>query len=265
MKAYGEYLNKGAGTDVASAHAYSMLRSIYNPDVEEQTELVAKPAVYYDCIKVAMLREIPVRGEGYYLAMKGGHNQENHNHNDVGTFMVYKDKTPVIVDLGPGEYINWAFATREKCWYKDSDFHSLPTFDGVIQKNGIDFKSKNEVFSADEKSYTLDITEAYPTEAGLKSYIRRGEIKDGVIITDDIALDTEREIDFVFTSPTEPKIEGGAFIMNGGVKLSADFAAELSVESHDTAYPGCKSWGPVIYRAHFKLKSAGGKFVFTVK
>ena len=180
--------------------------------------------------------------------------------------MVYRDKTPVIVDPGPGEYINWAFATREKCWYKDSDFHSLPTFDGLRQKNGYEYKSRDEVFSAEEKSFTVEISQAYDEAAEVKSYIRRAEIKDGaVILTDTIELSREREIDFSFPSPTEPKIEGNGFILNGGAVLTLDTTAELSVTSHETAYPGCKTWGPVIYRAHFKLKSAGGKFVFTVK
>ena len=266
MIAYSKLLNKTSGQDVASAHAYAMLRSIYEPDVEEVGELACKPAVYYDCIKIAMIREKPVRGEGLFFAMKGGHNAENHNHTDVGTFMLYRDKTPVLVDLGPGEYINWAFATREKCWYKDSDFHSLPTFDGFRQKNGIDYKSKDEVFSPEEKAFSAEISEAYDEAAGVKSFTRRAEIKDGAfVLTDTIALDGEKEIEFNFTSPTEPTIDGDSCILNGGVRLTLDAPAELSVEAHETAYAGCKSWGPVIYRAHFKLKSAGGKFVFTVK
>lgn len=27
--------------------------------------------------------------QGYYLAVKGGHNDESHNHNDVGHFIIY--------------------------------------------------------------------------------------------------------------------------------------------------------------------------------
>ena len=266
MLDYAKLLNKTSEFDVISTHIYRTLRAIYEPDVEEVGELSVKPAVYYDGIKIAMIREKAVRGDGLFFAMKGGHNAENHNHTDVGTFMLYRDKTPIIVDIGSGEYINWSFATREKCWYKDSDFHSLPTFDGFMQKNGIERKSKNEVFSPEEKALSLEISEAYDEAAGVKSYVRRGEIKDGkFILTDEIGLDKEREIAFYFTTPTEPKVENGAFVMNGGAKLSLNVPAELSVEAHETAYPGCKSWGAVIYRVCFKLKSDGGKFIFTVE
>lgn len=266
ITAFAKYSGKNSAIEASASHAYRTLRSIYQADTTEDSELDAKTAAYYDCIKIALLRESKIRGEGFFLGMKGGHNQENHNHNDIGTVMVYRDKTPIIVDLGRGEYINWAFATREKCWYKDSDFHSLPTFGGVMQKSGIEFKSTDEKFSAEEKSFTLQLREAYPKEAGLISYIRRAEISNGsVIITDDIELDSEREILFSFSSPTEPKIEGDSFIMNGGARLSCNVKCELSVEAHETAYAGCKTWGDTIYRAHFKIKSTSGKFIFTVK
>ena len=37
---------------------------------------------------------------GLYLAAKGGHNAESHNHNDVGHFIVYADGRPVLIDIG---------------------------------------------------------------------------------------------------------------------------------------------------------------------
>ena len=155
--------------------------------------------------------------------------------------------------------------TREKCWYKDSDFHSLPTFDGVIQKTGRQYVSTNEEFSAESKSFSLQLKEAYPEEAGLVSYVRRAEINDGKFtLTDDVRLDGKRDITFYFTSPTEPEINGDSFIMNGGARLSCNVPATLSIEAHETAFAGCKTWGPVIYRACFKVNSDGGKFVFTI-
>ena len=37
--------------------------------------------------------------KGFYVAAMGGHNAENHNHNDVGSFMVYADAEPLLIDL----------------------------------------------------------------------------------------------------------------------------------------------------------------------
>ena len=270
LRSFGRYLNKSAEkegkSELSFGYIYRSLRSIYEPDVESAEAIAAKPTVYYDYIKVAFMRQSSVRGDGWFLAMKGGHNQENHNHNDVGTLVVYRDKTPIIVEVGACQYINHNFWNRENSWNRDSDFHSLPTFDGVMESTGIDFKSTDEVFSEEEKSYTLQLKEAYPKEAGILSFIRCGQLTDsGIILTDTVELDSEREIDFSFTTPTEPKIEGNSFILGGGATLSCNTPAELSVESHDTAAIQCRSWKDGIYRVHFKLKSNGGRFVFTIK
>ena len=38
--------------------------------------------------------------DGFYVAAQGGHNNESHNHNDVGNFIVYFGGEPVLVDVG---------------------------------------------------------------------------------------------------------------------------------------------------------------------
>ena len=37
-----------------------------------------------------------------FVAAKGGFNNESHNHNDVGTFSLYVNTIPVIIDAGVG-------------------------------------------------------------------------------------------------------------------------------------------------------------------
>ena len=41
-----------------------------------------------------------IRRNGWTLCIKGGHNGESHNHNDVGSLMVYVDGHPLLVDAG---------------------------------------------------------------------------------------------------------------------------------------------------------------------
>ena len=49
---------------------------------------------------------------GLYLAAKGGHNAESHNHNDVGNFIVYSDGRPLLIDVGVGTYTSKTFSAR---------------------------------------------------------------------------------------------------------------------------------------------------------
>ena len=39
---------------------------------------------------------------GFFVATKGGYNNESHNHNDAGTFSLYLNTTPIFIDAGVG-------------------------------------------------------------------------------------------------------------------------------------------------------------------
>ena len=70
-----------------------------------------------------------VRDEHFVVAAKAGNNGDSHNHNDVGSFTVYKDGRPLIIDLGVGTYTAKTFSKeRYEIWTMQSQFHNVPTF-----------------------------------------------------------------------------------------------------------------------------------------
>ncbi|HLA39080.1 MAG TPA: heparinase II/III family protein, partial [Candidatus Glassbacteria bacterium] len=83
-------------------------------DVGELTTAIGTPPyvrdAWLDGIQVMAARSREGSAEGFYLAAKGGHNAESHNHNDVGNFIVYYDGLPVIVDAGVGVYTRQTFS-----------------------------------------------------------------------------------------------------------------------------------------------------------
>lgn len=92
----------------------------------------------------------PTGSEGLYLAAKGGHNAESHNHNDVGNFIVYADGYPAISDVGVETYTAKTFsAQRYDIWTMQSAFHNLPIINGFMQKNGGNFKAAAVNYEAD--------------------------------------------------------------------------------------------------------------------
>ena len=87
--------------------------------------------------EIMTARSFPNSSEGLYIAAKGGNNAENHNHNDVGNFIIYCDGKPVIIDVGVETYIQKTFSKdRYDIWTMQSQYHNLPTINGVQQKNG---------------------------------------------------------------------------------------------------------------------------------
>jgi len=132
--------------------------------------------------------------EGLYLAAKGGHNAESHNHNDVGNFIVYLNGKPAIIDAGVETYRRQTFSDeRYTIWTMQSAYHNLPTINGKMQKNGREFKAENIIYKADKNNvkFALNIEKAYPEEAGIRSMRRTIDFKRGknISVTDQYQFD----------------------------------------------------------------------------
>ncbi len=112
---------------------------------------------------------------GFFFGAKGGFNAESHNHNDVGSCVMYYDGKPCLIDLGREEYNSKTFSSRlYEIWTMQSGYHNLPFINGIEQKDGAGFKAKNSTFTAKAKAATFstDIAGAYPREAKVKSWVR---------------------------------------------------------------------------------------------
>ncbi|MBN1642140.1 MAG: heparinase II/III family protein [Anaerolineae bacterium] len=139
--------------------------------------------VWLDQIQVAVARDRAGSSAGLYVAAKGGHNAESHNHNDVGNFVVYVDGQPVLVDAGVEAYTRKTFSPqRYEIWTMQSAYHSLlPTIDGVMQAPGQQFAARDATHQADDAAarFSLDIAGAYPPEAKLAKWVRTITLQRG--------------------------------------------------------------------------------------
>ena len=78
---------------------------------------------------------------GFFVATKGGYNNESHNHNDAGTFSLYLNTTPIFIDAGVGTYTRQTFSSeRYSIWTMQSNYHNLPMVNGVPQQFGSEFR-----------------------------------------------------------------------------------------------------------------------------
>ncbi len=112
----------------------------------------------------------------YFLAAKAGHNQDSHNHNDTGSFTVYKNSRPFLIDIGVETYSQKTFSPqRYEIWTMQSAYHNLPTINGVMQKNGREYCAKDVEVNLDlnNPSIFMDIADAYPKEACIHKYLRK--------------------------------------------------------------------------------------------
>jgi hypothetical protein len=136
--------------------------------------------------EVAGARDKEGSFNGFFFGAKGGFNNESHNHNDVGSCVMYFDGKPCLIDLGREEYTARTFSPRRyEIWTMQSQYHNLPVINGVGQSPGGEFKAKNSRFTSakNEVTFSTDISGAYPKNALVKTWIRSYSLKRGKSFT----------------------------------------------------------------------------------
>ena len=137
---------------------------------------------WYPDTEVAGARNKADSYKGFFFGAKGGFNAESHNHNDVGSCIMYYDGKPCLIDLGLEQYVAKTFSSRRyEIWTTQSGYHNLPVINGIEQKNGAKYKAKNSTFTANSKSATFstDIADAYTEDAKVKSWMRSYTLNRG--------------------------------------------------------------------------------------
>ena len=211
--------------------AYRVYKNSLLPEISESEKVKGKPAMWYDSNKVAIFRESENTSEGLYLATKGGHNRESHNHNDVGCLVVYSNGKPIIVDPSHGSYDNDFFGkTRYLRWYMKSSYHSVPLVNGIEESDGADMKSSDEVFDGETKTVSMELKDAFPKEAGILSMKRTCHMGEGfVTVTDSVKCEDVSEICFNYLTVDEPRI-----IENGRLQIADGRTFEFDPTGLDT-------------------------------
>jgi hypothetical protein len=145
-------------------------------------EIAAAPAaeplpgeVWLPDLQLMAARQSPGSRKGLYLSAFGGHNGQSHNHNDVGNFVVYGDGRPVLIDVGVETYTAKTFGPhRYEIWTMQSAYHNLPTINGVMQKEGSEYRAGDVSFrgTPSAATFSLDLAPAYPAEAAVGQWRR---------------------------------------------------------------------------------------------
>ena len=257
MRQFGAYLGrqKGMLTNPAALYDKSgnfptlgrelfFLRHIRDFIEEQPREPLLKDVWLPD------LQIMTARRGNLFVAMKGGTNGESHNHNDVGSFIVYANGEPLFIDPAVGEYTAKTFGKdRYDIWTMQSGYHNLPQINGIDQKDGKQYAAK--VISHKEGQLCLDIAGAYPKEAAVKSWKRTIKaMKSGVSVIEDYELYDYRQPTRLMFLTLDPD----------ALKRIHYDANQLSATIEDISNqldPLLQSmWGPKMYRVILTIKSA---------
>jgi hypothetical protein len=229
-------------------------------------------STWFEGIEVAVCRDSSSNTAGLFFSAKGGHNNESHNHNDIGNFILYADSKPVIIDAGVETYTKFTFSDkRYGIWTMRSCYHNTPTVNGKEQLPGRDREARNVSFTDDgnKACFSLDIGGAYPEDAGILSWRREFLFNRGkdLTLSDSYSLaHCTGALELNFLCHDRPDIAGGIVNLSGLVKLEFDdavFAPEIDeIPLKDPKIR--QDWGKdAIYRLRlvYRNKDTQGKFI----
>lgn len=212
---------------------------------------------------------------GWFLATKGGFNNESHNHNDAGTFSLYINNTPMFIDAGVGTYTRQTFSSeRYSIWTMQSNYHNLPMINGVPQRFGQEYKATNVVCKEKQRFFSADISTAYPEEAAVNSWIRSYKLENKrLVITDKFSLKETRaanQVNFLVWGDIDISKAGKVIVKVGEEQATLEYPANFKATLETIELPDTRLsnvWGKQIYRIVLtdSQKKLEGNYKFIIK
>lgn len=272
------YLPREYQVNRIGSHYFRHLFALFMQDEFKHAEkgLLLPADFWWPDLQVMIARDQQGSAAGFFVAAKGGNNDESHNHNDIGNYIVYYDGLPVLIDVGSGTYTAKTFSDkRYDIWYNRSDFHNVPTVNGYTQKAGPRFKATEVMYNA--ATFTLDIGSAYPAVAGIEKWQRKIRLNRGkdVVVEDEIQLKKASPvIEHLMTGYPVAVVKPGLLVIHQPTQdlylhyPSAKFTASVEkvplVAMEDEGVK--QKWGDNIYRINLSARKPEMKdrFVFRV-
>jgi len=156
------------GRALAGTHPYTV--ALYAFPAPVAADAAEKPAAktplrdWFPDAGVLICRPDPAAERALGAALKGGHNAEHHNHNDVGSFIVALGRSTPLVDPGNEVYTRRTFSpNRYQSKVLNSFGHPVPRVAGKLQFPGRKAAAKTlkTDFSGPADTYSIDLTAAY--------------------------------------------------------------------------------------------------------
>lgn len=273
MMKFGAYYHQAPSGSISRFHYFRNLFAVFIEDEFRSAPkgLPLPKDVWLPDIQVMVARDKAGTTDGFFVAAKGGNNDESHNHNDIGNYVVFYDGLPLLIDVGRGTYTRKTFSDqRYDIWYNRSDYHNVPTVNGKTQSPGPEFKAEDVTYSTGKgfAEFALDVAKAYPADAGINKWKRTVRLNRGknVVITD--MSDFKSAVPVVqhlMTSSFAEVIKPGEVVIHykGENGVAKDFVIRYNARNLEASVEKVPlvakedqgiltKWGDTIYRINLK-------------
>ena len=228
-----------------------LTNNVHQAKVVENKE--AKQSVlrsYFDKTGVLICRpNNPLEKGAIGVALKGGNNNEHHNHNAIGSYTIVMGKEVMMGDPGgPFVYNNKTFGKERYTLFKSlaSFGHPVPLVASVEQKEGASSQAKvlNTAFSNQQDLFVLDIASAYPLITLKKlerSFLYKRKDKGSLEVADNFSFSTPQIFETALTTrakwkqinDTQLSFETGGEKMIATIKAPCAFKVTVTTINED--------------------------------
>lgn len=140
---------------------YSAALTVSDIKTEKQKLGNLKGDYLLEGLKAGIIRDSTGRNA---LTIKGGHNAEEHNHNDLGGYTLFQSKNPlspwkyVTGDAGFGSYTKGNFEKGKRYTFPllSSYGHPVPVVDNTLQSDGLEYMSKEIISYSTPKKFHVE-------------------------------------------------------------------------------------------------------------
>lgn len=177
-------------------------------------------------------------GQAMGVVLKGGHNAEHHNHNDLGSFVVaWQGDTPLL-DPGSEVYTARTFSSRRYDSNVLNSFgHPVPRVAGRLQRTGAAAAAvvlKTD-FTPQRDLLILDLRSAYAVDELRKlqrTFVYSREGQGSLTVTDEVEFATPQAFETaLITYAPERRVE------NNSIRIgSSDAAVAVEVDAGDAEF-----------------------------
>lgn len=163
----------------------------------------------------------------YSFACKGGYNNELHNHNDIGSFIIATSAGQVLCDLGSGKYTREYFSKdRYNVFCCGSQGHSVPIINGNYQRG---FRRDSGVAELVKNNNCISLEYSLAYNVNMKSLSREFcLLEDRILLTDSVDFEFDSFVDR-FVTLIEPKVSENTVTVADLEIVFDKSAADLSI------------------------------------
>ncbi len=223
-----------------------MLHLVYGVRVPLDGGYASEPTdAVFRAVNVAFFRSAWEDPEAFYVGFKGGDNQANHSHLDLGTFVLDGLGQRWALDLGTDDYnLPGYFGKQRWDYYRlRTESHNTLTIDDANQ----DTKAKAAIvrFQAtpDRAHAVADLTAAYAPQGVTRAW--RGIARLGsrqVLIQDEVRASRPLKVKWNFHTDAKVEASGGRAVLRRGemsmvLRVVEPAGAAFTVEKCDPPKP----------------------------